>query len=102
MEHQLDNPEMYVRRLKDCGTASQPDIFTFIQKLPETKPQYPYHVEWNSAAVLRLGTFEEWWKHLSSDTRRNVKMAKNRGVTTRIEQFNEDLVRGIVALNNES
>jgi hypothetical protein len=41
-------------------------------------------------------------KRIESSVRRAVKKAVKSGVTVRIAEFNDDLVRGIVNINNET
>lgn len=103
LEGELEDPESYIRSLKEHRSKGfRADIFTFGQKLPDTEPRYPYRMEWDNVAAIRLGSFEEWWKRLPSETRRNVKTSTKRGVVTRIQELDENLVRGIVEINNES
>ena len=37
------------------------DLFTFMQKLPETSRKYSYLMEWDNLAVLPVSTFDQWW-----------------------------------------
>ena len=101
MEHDIDNPDLYIERLNRSG-SSRPDIFTFLNRLPETLVRYPYRFTLNSNAVVSLTTYDEWLKKLSTDTRRNIKLSKNRGVVTKVQSLSEDLIQGIVAINNET
>ena len=50
----LDDPEPVVDGLRKCGTRI--DLFTFMQKLPETSPKYRYPMEWDNLAVLPVST----------------------------------------------
>src|SRR5690348_17418150 len=54
-----DDPEALIGALRKCGTRI--DLFTFLQKLPETKPRYAYPMEWDNLAVLPVSTFDHWW-----------------------------------------
>ena len=47
--------------LKKSG--SRVDIFTFLQKLPETTPKYNYPMEMDNLAVLPVSTFDNWWNN---------------------------------------
>lgn len=102
LEHGIDDPEVYIRTLRHSGTEVRPDVFTFAQRLPNTEPRYRYSRKLNSVAAIRLNSFEDWWKSVSSDTRRNVKLSKARGVVTTVEPLSERLVAGIAAMNNEA
>jgi len=46
--------------LRKCGTRI--DLFTFMQRLPETSPKYDYPMESDNLAALRITTFDDWWK----------------------------------------
>jgi hypothetical protein len=94
-----DNPESIITRLKDAKFA---DIFTFSQKPPSTEPRYNYYREWGNLAVIRLTTFDDWWERLPQEARKNVRRAGRRGVVVRRVEFGDDLVKGIVAINNET
>ncbi len=52
----LNDPERVV-----AGLKKSVDIFTFMQKLPETSPKYNYPMEWDNLAVLEVTTFDHWW-----------------------------------------
>ena len=95
------NPEALVERLRASGERI--DIFTFQQGLPETAPRYPYHMEWDNLAVLKVSTFENWWNHQIRSTGRNrARQAEKKGIILREVPFDEDLVRGIWGIFNES
>lgn len=79
------------------------DIFTFIQRLPDTAPKYEYPMEWDNFAAIRLTTFDDWWtKQLGFKARNKAKQAEKKGVTLREVPFNEQLVNGIWEIYNES
>lgn len=102
-ESELEDPEAFLRELKGHrakGFAA--DIFTFAQKFPNTTARHPYHMEWDNVAAIGLSSYEEWWKGLPSETRRNVRLAAKRGVTTQIQELSQELIGGIVEINNES
>ncbi len=79
------------------------DIVTFSEKLPETKPQYDYPYEWDNVAAIPITSYEEWWeKRLPQVTRKNIRRAAKRGVFARVVEFNDDLVRGIIEIHNDT
>jgi hypothetical protein len=78
------------------------DLFTFLQKLPQTTPQYDYPMEWDNLAVLPVSTFDHWWtEQLNNKTRNMVRRAEKKGVVVREVPFDDELVRGITAIYNE-
>lgn len=103
IDSRIDDPELCIDALKEKGTSSlHADIFTFGQKPPETNPRYSYPMEWDSVAVVRTASFDDWWKKLPQETRKNVRRSQKRGVVTRVCQFDENLINGLVELNNDS
>lgn len=93
-------PEEFVRSLRNAPPA---DIFTFTRPLPESEPRYPFHIEWDNVAVANLGQgFKPWWEGLPQETRKNVRRSQRRGVTVNRVEFNDDLVRGISNIYNET
>lgn len=95
----VHEPSEFLAKLRKFGRA---DLFTFIQEVPEREPRFPFHREWDSAAVLSLTSYEHWWKKQINDKTRNMvrKAAKN-GVEIRLMEFNDELVRGIEVIYNE-
>jgi hypothetical protein len=103
LETEVQDPELCIRRLKEKAPHGlQADIFTFTQKLPETTPKYSYPLEWESIAAIPLTTFKEWWEKLPQESRKNVRRSQKRGVVIRVNDFNDELIRGIVEVNNDS
>jgi len=101
-EGELEDPEGFVKSWKaQSAKGLKADVLTFSQKLPNVTPKHPYPVDWDNVAAIPLTSYENWLKKLSQDARRNIKTAAKRGVTTRLLRFDEDLVRGIVDINNE-
>jgi Acetyltransferase (GNAT) domain len=103
MENELENPEVYIENLKrDATDALKANIFTFTQKLPATRPKYPYPMEWDSVAAIHLVSFKEWWEGVPQETRKNVRRSQRRGVAVRIKEFDDDLIQGIREVNDDS
>jgi hypothetical protein len=97
----LEDPDPVVDGLKRSGIRV--DLFTFLQKLPETSPKYTYPMEWDNLAVLPISTFDHWWtKQIGFKARNKAKQAEKKGVSVREVPFDEALVRGIWEIYNES
>ena len=95
------DPAAIVRGLRECGPRI--DLFTFLQRLPESEPRYSYPMESDNLAVLPVSTFEDWWtRQIGVKTRNMVKRAEKKGVTLREIPFGDFLVRGICEIYNES
>src|SRR6266446_9790192 len=56
------------------------DLFSFASARPDAPVSYDYHIEWDNVAVVRTGSYSDWWDGLSQDARRNVRLAQKRGV----------------------
>jgi hypothetical protein len=103
LETDLANPDDCIGELKrQRPNGERADIFTFTQKLPATLPKYQYPMEWDSVAAIHLASFKEWWEKLPQATRKNVRRAEKRGVVVTVREFDDDLIRGLAELNNDS
>jgi hypothetical protein len=97
----LEDPESMIRWLREAGQRI--DIFTFMQRLPDTEPRYPYPMEWDNLAVLTISSFDDWWnKGIGFKARNKAKQAAKKGVEVREVPFDDELVKGIWEIYNES
>jgi hypothetical protein len=97
----LEDPVPFVEGLKAQG--KRVDLFTFLQRLPETQPKYPYQMEWDNFAALPITTFDHWWtKQIGFKARNKAKQAEKHGVALREIPFGDELVRGIWEIYNET
>ena len=95
-----DDPEQVLDGLRNCGVRV--DLFTFMQRLPDTTPKYKYPMEWDNFAALPLTTFEHWWtRQINDKTRNMVRRACKKGAVVREVPFSDELVRGIWEIYNE-
>lgn len=95
-----DDPEVILDGLRKCGTRI--DIFTFLQRVPETEPKYSYPLEWDNLAVLPVSTFDHWWTHqIRSFPRNRARQAEKKGVVLREVPVDDTLFKGIVEIYNE-
>jgi hypothetical protein len=96
----LEDPETVLDGLRKSRTRI--DLFTFTQRLPNTKPLFPYPMEWDNFAAISISTFEEWWtKQLGFKARNKAKQAEKKGLVLREVPFSDELVRGISEIYNE-
>jgi glycosyltransferase involved in cell wall biosynthesis len=95
------DPQSFVLRLKEAGLKA--DIFTFTQKLPDAAPKHTYHLEWDNFAVIPITTFSDWWENrVEPSVRRAVRKAAKTGVVVRLADLDDEFVKGIAAINNET
>ena len=79
------------------------DLFTFLQRVPETEPKYSYPMEWDNLAVLPVSTFDNWWNHqIRSYPRNRARQAEKKGVVLREVPCDEKLFEGICGIYNET
>ncbi len=96
----LDDPESVIQGLKNCGTRV--DLFTFMQRLPESAPKFSFPMEWDNFAALPISTFENWWKQVGPKTRNMARLGEKRGLRIAEVPFDDSLVRGIWEIHNET
>ncbi len=102
-ETEIASPETYIALLKSQRSSGlRADVFTFAQKLPAVHPKYSYQMEWESVAAIRVSGFEAWWDGLPQGTRKNVRRSQKRGVVVEVRPWSDEIVRGLVELNNDS
>jgi hypothetical protein len=96
----LDDPKPILDALKK--SRKRVDLFTFVQKLPDTTPKFTYPMEWDNFAAIHISTFNDWWtKQIGFKARNKAKQAEKKGVVIREVPFSEELVRGIWEIYNE-
>jgi len=97
----LENPESLISQIKKNKIKA--DIFTFWQRLPETKPKYSYYMEWNSLAAIPINSFEHWFeKQINSGARKAIRKAKKEGVIAKVADLNDEFVKGVTTIFNET
>jgi hypothetical protein len=103
LETEIESPELCIKALgRQKSRPLHADIFTFSQKLPSTIPKYSYPMEWYSVAAIRISTFKEWWDKVPQETRKNVRRSQKRGVLVALKSFDDELIKGIMEVNNDS
>jgi hypothetical protein len=96
----IGDPAIVISELK--ASEARPDIFTFPQEIYEKTPKYDYPFEWDDAAAICTEDFEAWWNKLPQEARKNTRRAAKRGVSIRVAKFDDDFVKGIKAIYDES
>src|SRR5271157_646468 len=80
--HFLEDPEPVLEDLRKCGVRV--DLFTFMQRLPDTSPKYTFPIEWDNFAALPVTTFDNWWnEQIGFKARNKAKQAQKKGVVIR-------------------
>jgi hypothetical protein len=96
----VPDPHSLVAELKrnPCGA----DIFSFPQKIDEPLPKYDFPFDWDNAAAAPTRTYLTWWDKLPQETRKNVRRASKKGTEVRVITFDDEAVRGIKSLYDET
>ena len=96
----LSDPQPVLDELRRSGTRI--DLFTFMQKLPETSPKFGFPMEWDNLAALPISTYDNWWsQQIGFKARNKAKQAEKKGVTLQEAPFDDALVQGIWEIYNE-
>jgi hypothetical protein len=97
----LEDPPGFLDHLKN--STKKADIFTFLQSVADTEPKFDFKTTTDSLAVVRISTYEQWWKEQISDKTRNaVRRSQKAGIQVRLAEFNDDLIKGIKEIYDES
>jgi hypothetical protein len=96
-----DDPKPVLEALRQHRTRI--DVFSFVQKVPETSVKYSYPMEWDNFAALPVTTYDHWWnEQIGFKARNKAKQALKKGVVVREVPFDNMLVKGIWEVYNES
>jgi hypothetical protein len=97
----LDDPAPMLSALPNSG--KKVDLFTFLQRLPDSSPKFNYPMVMDNLAAIPVSTFDNWWtKQISSEARNSARQAVKKGVEIREVFFGDDLVKGISEIYNET
>jgi hypothetical protein len=95
----LQDPVAFIGEIKAAGVA---DILTFLQEAHVERPKFPYLSEPAGASVLTFKSFDDWWKNLNFKARNKARKAQKCGVELRPAALDDDFVRGVEVIYNES
>ena len=97
----VKDPETLVKKLKASGIKA--DIFTFMQRLPDSRPVFDYPMEWDNVAALPITTYDLWFKNqLHQNSRNKIRISQKKGLVVKPCEFDDDLLRGIMSIYNET
>jgi hypothetical protein len=97
----IEDPQSALREIKEARHRA--DVFTFIQKISDPDPKYSYRMEWYNLAALPVSTFDHWMtKQIDFKARNKARKAAKNGVVVKEVLFDDDFVKGIHGVYNES
>jgi hypothetical protein len=95
------DPAAFIAQMKQ--SALRADILSFAQKIPESTPRHNYHIEWDNWAAIPITSYNDWWEQrLPQESRKNIRRAAKRGVVVKVVAFDDELLKGIQAIYNET
>jgi len=96
----VDNPMQLISAFRQAGLRV--DLFTFMQHLHDPVPKHDFFMEWDNFAAMPVGTFDEWFTQRVDSKIRNKLRKAEKKVEVREVPFDDTLIAGISAINNES
>ena len=100
-DEDVEDPAAFVKNLKSSRIKA--DIFTFMQRLPESKPKYNFAMEWDSVAAMPITTYDHWIKNqIHKNSRKKINKAQKIGVILKRCEFNDELVNSIMDMCHET
>ena len=98
---ELEDPKKFIEILKKGGLKA--DIFTFAQRLPDSKPKYNYFFEWDSVAAIPIKSYEYWIQNqVVKNSRKKMNLAQKKGIKIKLINFDDDLVNAILKIYHET
>lgn len=95
-------PEQFITNLLQHKEL-EADLFTFSEKPTDPTPRFPFFNEYTSVAAIRVVSFSDWWTNrVPYRLRQDVKKAAKLGVVVRPVPFNDDFVRAIMEIYDET
>lgn len=81
------------------------DIFTFLERkwcCPIMEPSKTWTRIEDNIAILRLKSYDEWWKSIGKKTRNMIRKAEKVGIRVEVVVANDKLAEGIWKILNET
>jgi hypothetical protein len=97
----LTEPHSFFAKFKQGGIGA--DLFTFMEELADTSPKHGFYHENDHIAVLPITSYEDWFeKRIGFKPRNKIRKASKAGVELRPMELNNESIRGIMGIYNES
>ncbi|TRO45966.1 hypothetical protein E2P60_06215 [Candidatus Bathyarchaeota archaeon] len=91
----------FIEKLEEKGV----DMFTFIERKwcnTISNPSRFWLRTEDNIALLKVTTYNEWWKNVGKKTRNMVRKGQKSGIKTEVVEPNEKLAEGIWKIYNET
>jgi hypothetical protein len=97
----VDDPETIIRELKHHKVKA--DLFTFMQRLPYSKPRFNYSMEWDNVAAIPISNYDIWFKkQLHGNPRKKIRKSQRLSVIVKVSNLDDDFINGINDIYNET
>jgi len=97
----LENPVNTIQEIEQRSISA--DLMTFLQLPPDNSSTFPYHMQMENLAVVRVSTYDNWLKkQIHDNTRKMIRKASKIGVRVLIQPFSDSLAAGLVEVFNET
>ena len=98
---EISDPDAFIAAARAGGVKA--DLVTFWQRVPEFQPKFEFFAEREDLAVLPVNSYDDWWNNrIKSRTRGLIRKTEKSGVTIRETQFDDEFIRGMVEIFNET
>jgi len=80
------------------------DLFTFVQRsFLRFEQKYSFLSENESISLLKVNSFDDWWKsQIRKDERNRVRNAERKGIVTKLAKIDENFIRSSQRIYNET
>ncbi len=95
----LDDPMAFIGEIRRAHVA---DILIFLQEAHIERPSFSFRKEVASNSLLTFKSFDDWWNGLHFKARNKARKAQKSGVELRPAKLDDDFVRGVEVIYNES
>lgn len=97
----VNDPEEICRALREAPVKI--DFLRFWQRIPETEAKFGYYKERRQIAAIPINDYKSWFeKQISPKARNKIRKTQKYGVAIGETELNDDLVRGIMGIFNQS
>jgi hypothetical protein len=97
----VQDPDEVIRALK--ATPVRIDLLRFWQRIPDTEAKFDYYREWRQIAAIPIRDYKHWLtRQITPSARNKVRKTQKFGVMIQETKLNDELVRGIMEIFNQS
>jgi hypothetical protein len=100
-DNDIEETEEFIKKLKTYNRRI--DIFSFMQRIPESRPKFKYPMKWDNVAAIPIQNYDYWYNNvLHPNPRNKIKIAKKKGVVVKLFELNDESLKGIMEIYHEN